>query len=260
MSLAWYVEGLTPAQKAVLVALADHATDDGRHVYPGAKRIATKTSYTTRTVRRALADLREMGLIVVIEEASHHRPTEYEIDLTECQARQARPDTESGHDLTEDPERPDRGSPKPSVNHQEEPSGDPPTPPFEPEVEHEIPGMPPDLRPPNDVEFPDGLRNPDFLELWWQYERHRDQIGRPLSTVVRQKQLDRAAEVGVEAASWLINQTLENGWQGLIWERLAERNGARASPNGRHEGEPAGFAGLREYAKEQGWDLGDGDV
>lgn len=126
MSLAFYVDGLSPAQKAVLVALADHANEDGRHAYPGVERLARKTSYTERTVRRALKDLREMSLIRVIRESKHHRPTEYIIDLTEMQAKQDRPDTVSPHDLTEDPsdltedpKRPDTVSPKPSVNHQE---------------------------------------------------------------------------------------------------------------------------------------------
>lgn len=139
-------------------------------------------------------------------------------------------DTMSGKD--------DAMSPESVKKHKKETEGeteeDTPKPPS-PEIEHEIPGMPTDLRPPNDVEFPDSLRQPGFLELWWQYERHRDQIGRPLSTVVRQKQLNRAAREGVEATSWLINQTLENGWQGIIWERLAERS--RASPNGKHTGD-----------------------
>lgn len=140
MGLAWYVTDLTPAQKAVLVALADHADDDGSRVYPSVERIGVKTSYAERTVRRALADLREMGLIHVVREATHHAPTEYRLDLQAMKTRQESPATESGHDLPEmhpsqpsgvpesalgvpeSANRPARNAPKPSYNHQREPS------------------------------------------------------------------------------------------------------------------------------------------
>lgn len=229
MSLAWYVDGLTPAQKAVLVALADHANDDGRHVYPGAKRIAIKTSYTTRTVRRALADLREMGLITVARESSHHRPTEYEIDLTECRARQARPDTESGHDLTEDPgdltedpERPDRGSGKPSVNHQE-PSGD---------NHHNGVG-----------------------EVYATYEQ---EIGRDITPFIAESIGDAVDEFGGESVCDAIRIAVENNvrkWSyvdGILkrW-RANGRYSSRASPNGHQDGpEPKGFPAIDDYLAE----------
>lgn len=126
MSLAWYVDGLTPAQKSVLVALADHANDEGMHVYPSVELLCTKTCYAERTVRRALSDLRDMSLIHVVKEANYHFPTEYRLDLPEMQAMQFRPARDAGHDLPENTEdlpenteRPARGSPKPSYNHQE---------------------------------------------------------------------------------------------------------------------------------------------
>lgn len=54
------------SRKAVAVALADHADDNGEHVYPSVAALAYKTELAGRTVQRALRDLEEMGLIVVM--------------------------------------------------------------------------------------------------------------------------------------------------------------------------------------------------
>lgn len=130
MTLAWYVYGLTPAQKAVLVALADHADDSGANARPSVDRLVVKTSCAERTVRRALADLRNMGLIHVSNESAQHRATEYILDLPEMQARAnseyARPARnaplkspdlpESPPDLPENTARPARNAPDPSYN------------------------------------------------------------------------------------------------------------------------------------------------
>lgn len=124
MDLAWYVRGLTPAQKAVLVALADHASHEGKQVFPSVGRIAIKTSYSQRTVRRALATLREMSLIIVERNSTFRQPTEYRINLTQMQALQARPDNQSRHELPHNPTdlpetttRPVRDASKLSLTH-----------------------------------------------------------------------------------------------------------------------------------------------
>lgn len=126
MGVAWYVSGLTPAQKAVLVALADHANPDGRNIYPSVNRITYKTSYSERTVRRALKDLRDTGLIKVARKSTHHSTTQYALDLPEMQVRQRRPARDAPHDLPESPSdlpespvRPARDAPYPSYNHHE---------------------------------------------------------------------------------------------------------------------------------------------
>lgn len=146
MGLVWYVGELSPAQKIVLLALADHSNDEGKSVYPGVKRLTYKTSLSERAVRRALANLRKLGLIKIEKEATFHLPTEYSVDLPQMQAMQMKPPTGSDdlpemhpipsrparsatEDLPEVPlrpatqsERPARDAPKPSLtinlNHQ----------------------------------------------------------------------------------------------------------------------------------------------
>ena len=65
----------------VLMAMADHADHEGNNVYPGVPRLAWKTGYTTRQVRRILAILRSKGLIVVEEQGGGRKATRYRLDL-----------------------------------------------------------------------------------------------------------------------------------------------------------------------------------
>ena len=99
MGLCWYTKGLTPAQKVVLVALADHGEDDGSRVFPGVERLTFKTSLSERTVRRVLSDLRGKGLLIVIKDSTFHNTTEYRIDLSELQVLQERPARDAIQDL-----------------------------------------------------------------------------------------------------------------------------------------------------------------
>lgn len=148
MDLAFYVKGLTPPQKSVLVALADHAHDDGSSVYPSVARLVLKTSFAERTIRRALADLQQKELIHEVKPAVYHFPTEFRLNvalmkslqekpkevlkkhlsgLADLPDRQVSPETdlperqegvpESPEDLPERQRRPARAAPKPSFNH-----------------------------------------------------------------------------------------------------------------------------------------------
>jgi hypothetical protein len=80
MSQVWGLE-LSHAEHAVLLALADHADDDGSNVFPSIAYTAWKTNYKERQVRRIVAALRERGILVLVREASRHRPNEYRIDV-----------------------------------------------------------------------------------------------------------------------------------------------------------------------------------
>jgi hypothetical protein len=53
----------SPALKALLLCLADHADADGGSCYPGQELLAWETEQTDRNVRRQLAQLEELGAI-----------------------------------------------------------------------------------------------------------------------------------------------------------------------------------------------------
>jgi hypothetical protein len=59
------------------------------------------------------------------------------------------------------------------------------------------------------------LNSPEFLETWNQWERHRREIKKPLTTLQGQKQLEKFAEWGLKRSVAAINHTIEKGWQGI---------------------------------------------
>jgi len=86
--MSWKISGLvweldlTHSQQSVLLAVADHAKHDGSDVFPSVARIAWKTGYSDRQVRRTMKDLRELGILILIKEANRYRPREYKIDIS----------------------------------------------------------------------------------------------------------------------------------------------------------------------------------
>lgn len=62
MSACWPLQGMSPAQKAVLISLADQASDDGV-CWPGVGTIARRTCLSERAVQEAIAWLQAVGLV-----------------------------------------------------------------------------------------------------------------------------------------------------------------------------------------------------
>jgi hypothetical protein len=77
------------AEQAIMLALADHANHDGGDIYPSMGKIAWKTGYSRRHVIRIVGDLRERGILVVVEEAdlAKHHATEYGIDWSKAEPK-----------------------------------------------------------------------------------------------------------------------------------------------------------------------------
>jgi hypothetical protein len=67
MSLCWPLQGMSPAQKAVLISLADNANDEGV-CWPSVARIAERTCLSERAVRNALRWLEQVEVL-----AAHQR-------------------------------------------------------------------------------------------------------------------------------------------------------------------------------------------
>lgn len=79
MSQVWERDVDHPEQ-AVLLALADHANDDGEHVRPSLEYIAWKTGYSERQVRRLVSSLKSKG-VLVLRRAGARSPNEYMLTL-----------------------------------------------------------------------------------------------------------------------------------------------------------------------------------
>jgi hypothetical protein len=80
MGLAWETS-LPQAEKFVLLALCDHAHDDGSHVYPSISYLAWKVGASVRTIQRTMRALEERGVILPVRHRQGGRgfATEYRI-------------------------------------------------------------------------------------------------------------------------------------------------------------------------------------
>ena len=72
---------VTRPQQAVLLAMADHANDEGKNCFPSVDRIAWKSGYKPRAVEDIMRGLRQAKIIVEVAPARAKKPTEYEIRL-----------------------------------------------------------------------------------------------------------------------------------------------------------------------------------
>jgi len=62
MSLVWEIKGLLPAQKLILLKIADNADDRGS-CFPSREYIAKKCECSTRTVTRAISHFEKLGIL-----------------------------------------------------------------------------------------------------------------------------------------------------------------------------------------------------
>lgn len=86
MSWVWESSRAEGIDRLVLLAVADHASDDGRNAYPSVRRLAEKTKVSTRTVQRALASLVRLGELRVKANAGQGGANVYTVVMTPRQA------------------------------------------------------------------------------------------------------------------------------------------------------------------------------
>ena len=85
MGKVWELD-IPAEQQTVLLALADHAHDDGTSSHPGVRYLAWKVGMSERTVQRVLAVLRDRSIINPVANATggRGRPTVYFIDIDQA--------------------------------------------------------------------------------------------------------------------------------------------------------------------------------
>lgn len=67
--------------KTIAAVLASYGRDDGSAIRPSLHTIAKRWSRSERRAQAALADLLDLGVLVIVRPHGPHRPTEYRIDL-----------------------------------------------------------------------------------------------------------------------------------------------------------------------------------
>ena len=72
---------LTPTQKLVAIALADHCHDDGSEARPSQELLAQKTGLAERTIRYTLKQLLDLDVVRLARPSGQHRANVYTFDL-----------------------------------------------------------------------------------------------------------------------------------------------------------------------------------
>lgn len=54
----------SPTDRFVLIALVDHASEDGENIYPSINRLVSKTGFSDRTIQSSIKSLIEQGVLV----------------------------------------------------------------------------------------------------------------------------------------------------------------------------------------------------
>ena len=132
MGMVWDLE-IPRDEKFVLLAFADHADHDGLNVYPSYERVALKTGYSERQVKRIVARLKKRGALIV--DGKVGRRNKFRIPIGDKMS----PIAEGPFDDLQVPSEPPSGTsetptgdtataPNPSVKPSTEPSTEPSSP------------------------------------------------------------------------------------------------------------------------------------
>lgn len=81
MSQVWRLD-VDHTRRIILLALSDHADDDGNNIYPSIGYLAWKTGMSERTVQYTLRDLENQGCLTIVHKATQHHPRVYRLDLS----------------------------------------------------------------------------------------------------------------------------------------------------------------------------------
>ena len=88
MVTVWEHEFPHPEQ-AVMLALADHAHDDGEGMRPAIDRLAWKTGYARRNIQLILKRLKASGVVVETKPATHNEPAHLKFDWSKARPKQS---------------------------------------------------------------------------------------------------------------------------------------------------------------------------
>lgn len=80
LNWAWSIDGLSTAEKLVLIRLADRANSEGR-CFPGLDSLASDCGVHRTTIIRAVRKLERMNLLAVHRQGGRNKPNHYQLKL-----------------------------------------------------------------------------------------------------------------------------------------------------------------------------------
>jgi hypothetical protein len=215
----WPLQGMSPAQKSVLISLADQANDDGV-CWPSVGTLSMRTCLSERAVQGALRWLVEAGFLRVSERTG--RSTVYRVTpANPAPPQQTHPRTP--RTPADSAPTPADAAPPPPQQMHPTPADAAPRTVKEPSIE------PSGNRKPRGKRAAGfdaaGIELPEWLDAedWQAWVQHRRELRKPLTELsVRQQllDLDKARQDGV-APGEVIRRSVAAGWTGLWAPRAA---------------------------------------
>lgn len=223
MAQCWPLQ-MSPAQKAVLISLADQANDHGV-CWPSIETICTRTCLSRRAVILAIGCLEKIGVIVAKKEIG--RSSRYHLDPSGCRTRAT-------------------DAPVQQMHHPRAPDAPPPCTTCTPPVHHVHPNRKEPTRTVNEpstrakasmVDVPAWIPG----EAWSRFVDHRKSIKKPLTADAARlaiNALDKLRAAGNPPAQ-VIDQSIFNGWAGVfaLRQSTGAGNGYANSGGSRRESE-----------------------
>lgn len=208
MSKCWPLQGMSPAQKAVLISLADMANDEGV-CWPSVALIASRTCLSDRAVQKAIKWLEEAGVVVATERSGrstffHITPEQYSPpNDVHPRTQFANPRTTFTPPPNVVHPTPERSSPrtvKEPLKNRKEPSG---------------------AKNPAPISPPSGVSD----SVWADFVRYRKAKRADVTqTVVNviERELEKAEKKGWDR-DMALAETMAAGWQGVKADWLEKR-------------------------------------
>jgi hypothetical protein len=231
-SFVWEHSAQKGAALLLLLALADHANDDGI-CWPSIKRLAERARVTERHAKRIVNTLVESGEVEIEQGGGRGRTTTYRViclkgDTHVTHSKKGDISSIKGDiydkKVTPMSEKGDTHVTPTIKNHHKEPSKEPL-------------GDEPDL-----LRFmPIHLKVPELLNAWGEWCEYQKGRGKPITLPTAKRQYKQFEKWGIEQSIAAMDNSIGNNWTSPILPK---------SDNGQSN-EPAGFAAIREVMEEQ---------
>lgn len=250
---------LSHRDKLVMVSLLDFASDDGL-AWPSVATIAQATQVSPRRVTESLGRLRSSGIITIDARGGGSLATRYRVSTPDETAGVGvtKPHPHPGPirtpdetaPLTESASTPDENDVGPLTKTVETPAVSSPYRLNTDSLTDSKTGAGRGMKRKRsatvtEVVFPPELDSDEFRRAWAEWEQHRVEKKAALTASTTAKQLKQLARIGQAAAIKLIERSILNGWQGLIFD--SDRNGAGG--NGKVHASPAANSRLAAIAE-----------
>jgi len=192
-----------PTGKLVLLALADHANENGES-YPSMKRLEQRTGLTRRSIQQTLRKLEEKGLVNTLEQRKSGRQvvSRYRL-LRKSESSAVGANVVQGGGERHSP--PGANVVRPSKeNHHKEPSRE------QKESGIQFSGfLPPEL-----------LDYVPFVAVWREFVEERRERKKPLTERSAARFAAKFRGHSPEDVTKLVSTAVERGWQGMEWSWL----------------------------------------